>query len=336
MIWKNIKIHNAAELLDYGDGVTWKRFPQSVISSFEKGGLSSATIATGVELRFVPLSDEVTIVMQSTAPAENEELSTFHVYYGSIQGGWMDHERGKFVPGEPHAFKFKKPSQLEKLRRMTAESGSDFSPEVVRVIFDRGYYKLIDVIGDVRPPLESEEPRRKLLCYGSSITHGSNSIDASHSWVSVLAHNLGFDVRNLGMAGCCAIEHETIDYIAAEDWDAAVLELGINVLVWDEEKIRERVEYALKTVAKKNPTKPIVVISPFYCNDDFEKFGNAEKWRSLMSDITEKLSIPNIHYHTGIEFINSMSDISADFVHPNIYGMQKIADGLTAIFRELL
>ena len=35
MIYKNIKIHNAAELIDIVDGVAWKRLPSNVCNSLE-------------------------------------------------------------------------------------------------------------------------------------------------------------------------------------------------------------------------------------------------------------------------------------------------------------
>lgn len=70
--------------------------------------------------------------------------------------------------------------------------------------------------GDIAPPVKAQTPSKTLLCYGSSITHSSNSIDASHTWASLIAHSLNMDLRNLGMAGSCAIEPEVINYIASE------------------------------------------------------------------------------------------------------------------------
>ncbi len=65
----------------------------------------------------------------------------------------------------------------------------------------RGNFVLYDVAGEMEPPKKEQCPRRTLLAYGSSITHGSNSLDASHSWVWQVAYRLQMDYRNLGMAG---------------------------------------------------------------------------------------------------------------------------------------
>ncbi len=209
---------------------------------------------------------------------------------------------------------------------------------MVRVIFDRGHIKLLDIIGDVEPPKRCQQPEKVMLNYGSSITHGSNSIDMSHSWTYMVAHNLNLDCINLGMAGSCAVEPEIVEYIATEgekgNWNIATMELGINVLNWEEDKIYSRVTYAVEQIAKRNPDKPVVVISPFYSNDDFDMGKAADRWRHIIEEIVTKLNFPNVFYKSGLDFIDNMSYISADLVHPNIYGVGQIANRLTMYIKE--
>ncbi len=94
--------------------------------------------------------------------------------------------------------------------------------------------------------------------------------------------------------------------------------------------------YAISRIAEANPEKPIIVISPFYCNNDFVKNsnGNADKWRKKISAIVLSLGYKNVYYKSGLEFIDNMSYISGDLVHPNIYGVQRIADILTKFIRD--
>jgi hypothetical protein len=227
--------------------------------------------STGVELRFVIRSgDSATVTMSRTAQGRSYGL--FHVYRGGVQGGNKDHEEDKITDSEPHPYVISRSQNLDRLKVIAEKSGSSFSPEVVRLIFDRGSVNIHSVEGDVVPPSPDMLPEKTLLVYGSSITHGSNSLDSSHSWASLLAHNLDTDLINLGMAGCCALEPSVADYIARlgkeDKWHIAILELGINVTSWDEEKIRTRATNLIKTVASANPEKPIVVISPFYYGAD--------------------------------------------------------------------
>ena len=342
MIYKNIEIHNVAELIEFEDGsVSWRRVPEDVYNQMEAANAEIvAHGSTGVELRFIIRGESATIRM-STLKNNPKSFSTFHVYRGGIQGGYEDHEVHCHVTGEIQDFEIKKSTNIDKLKTMTERIGHDWDPEVVRVIFDRGRYRIYDIIGDVVPPSREQCPKKTLLSYGSSITHGSNSIDASHSWVSVLAHNLNVDARNLGMAGSCAMEPAMAEYIATEgengNWDLATLELGINVLHWDNEKAGARVENIIRQVAGRNQDKPVFVISPFYhCGDDFTQSGNGDRWRKLIKEIVEKLAYKNVTYINGFDVLDHMRYMSADEVHPNIYGVQRIADVMTEKIRTVL
>ncbi len=335
MIYKNIEIHNIAELIYNDDGsISWKRVPSEVGNEMEfEMADDRVRNSTGVELRFVIKGDSVTIRMSSADPVPNF-FSTFHVYRGGIQGGYSDHEIHRFVTGEVQDFVIEKSQNLPRLKEMSKRIGHEWDSEVVRIIFDRGRYKIHDIIGDVKPPSKEQCPQKTMLSYGSSITHGSNSIDMSHSWVSVVAHNLNVDARNLGMAGSCAMEPAMAEYIASEgekgNWDFATLELGINVLDWEDEKIHTRVENIITQVAGRNMDKKVFVVSPFYhCGDDFATNDNAKNWRRIIEATVKKLNFPNVTYINGLDVIGDMSYMSADEVHPNIYGVQRIADVMT-------
>lgn len=342
MIYKNFEIHNVSELIYNDDGsVSWKRVPSEVHSVMEcPNGDRMVRGATGVELRFVIRGESATVRM-SAANNDPQSFYTFHVFRGGIQGGWSDHEKHRHVTSEVQDFVIESSKNMPHLKTMAEQSGQEWDPEVVRIIFDRGSYKIYDVIGDIVPPSAGQCPSKTLLAYGSSITHGSNAIDQSHTWVSILAHNLGMDARNLGMAGSCALEPEMAEYIASEgekgNWDIATLELGINVLGWADEKITSRVENIINQVAGRNPEKPIFVISPFYhCGDDFSTDGNAKKWRRMIEEIITRLNYENVTYINGFDVLDNMSYMSADEVHPNIYGVQRIADILTDKIRTAI
>ncbi len=333
MIYKNAELFNAAQLIDHEDeSVSWSRLPDAVYEALEsEQGKQMAHNATGVELRFV-LRGEKAVIRMSTSEGEG----VFHVYRGGIQGGWEDHEVHKTVRTQMEDFVIERSKNGEHLKIMSELCGTEWDCEVVRVIFDRGMFRLYDIIGDIVPPTKEQCPKKTLMAYGSSITHGSNSIDQSHSWVSVLAHNLGMDVRNLGMAGSCQMEEAVVDYIAAEGeagrWDAALLELGINVLSWPEEKYLQRVENAVRQTALRNPNKPIFVISPFFhCGEIFDQSGKTELRRSQMEALGKRMALENVTWINGREILGNACGISADEVHPNIYGVAQIAQRLTEI-----
>ncbi len=336
MIYKNAELHNVVKLIHNDDGsVSWMRVPQNVYDNFEiESARRLAKGFTGVEIRFVINSGSAVIKMLSEGGQ-----GRFHVYRGGIQGGWQDHEVHTNVSDSVEEYVIEKAPNSERLKEIGRRTGSPWDSDVVRVIFDKGAYKIFDITGDIKPPTPEQCPEKTILFYGSSITHGSNSIDMSHSWVSVTAHNLRTDEINLGFAGSCAMEPEMADFIASQGekgvWDAAVLELGINVLEWGEAKILERATDIIKQTAVRNPKKPVFIISPFYfCGDDFDESGNGDKWRRLLKRITDELNLSNVTYINGLDMIGDMSFMSADEVHPNIYGVAQIAERLTRIIKE--
>ena len=105
---------------------------------------------------------------------------------------------------------------------------------------------------------------------------------------------------------------------------------------WEEEKILSRVENTIRQIAGRNADKMVLVISPFYyCGDDFEENGYADRWRRIICHVVKELNYENVTYINGLEVLGDMSYMSADEIHPNIYGVQKIADSMTARIKEL-
>ncbi|MBR5439508.1 MAG: hypothetical protein IKV61_04765 [Clostridia bacterium] len=342
MICKNIEIHNAGDLIYNEDGsVSWRRVPTEVFNEMEmRNAPNTVHGVSGVELRFVIKGESVKIKMSQVS--ENPaSMTTMHVFRGGIQSGWEDHEVNRIVTGEVKEFEFKRAENIERLNDMSKKAGYDWDSEVVRVILYGGRIKLYDVIGDVEPPKKSQTPSKTMLCYGSSITNMSNSLDASNAWVAKVAHNLNVDFINKGMAGSCAMEPAMANYIASEgekgNWDFATLELGINVLGWEVEKFRERADNIIYQVATRNQDKQIFVISPFYhCGDEYWDDDNAKIYRVVLKEIVEKYNFKNVTYVNGFEILDKSLYMSGDFIHPNIYGVQKIAQDMTKIISEKL
>ena len=334
MIYKNMEIFNAAALVpgEHG-GVTWLRYPSEVCEAFERDGARvQAGNATGVELRFVMLSDKVTLKIRSTG------IGHFHIFRGGLQGGWYDHE-GKTTSPDGREIVIERKSQAL-IDRMHKDYSLPWNPCLIRILFDRGRFEIIDVEGEVLPPAPEDTPKKTILFYGSSITHGSNALNDSNTWTSWVAHALSMDKLNKGLAGSCRMEDSTVSYLGelgkAGAWDVAVLELGINVLDFDATLRRTRVENTLRRIAAENPEKPIFVISPFYCDEDYEGGSRAVAFRETIREVIEALGYANVTYIPGDAILPDMRGISTDGVHPSVYGIAAIAEGLLARMRPVL
>ena len=335
MIYRNIDLHNIVEIEETPRGAQGYRVPRAVRERFELPIAKDMSMGSvGVEYRFVIRSGKATLRFATSSGAPLTQK--VHCYYGGVQGGWMDE---RFVTGDGE-LTLERPADLEKLRRVAREAGSPWDPEVIRVVPSGGSILLAGVEGDVVPPRPDQVPKETLLCYGSSITACSNSLDQSHSWASLLARALGMDYRNLGMAGSCAMEPEYADWIAGmgtrDEWHTAVLELGVNVSDWSVEKIRARAGYLIRTVAEKNPTKTVCVVSPFYSAPDLDGSPNLPRWREELERLVGEIALPNLIYVNGLTCCGSSRYLCHDWWHPDIIGTQKIYERLSAILTERL
>lgn len=342
-VFQNIEVYGADHLVPLeGGGFTWSRVSQAVEDGRETGvsGLRMMRCSTGVELRFVMLGDEVKIRM-GRLPGAPDATTVFHVFHGGLQGGYADHETDRFIPEGVKEFTFRRLEINEKIQKMSDSLGSGFAPTVVRVIFDRGLIGLYGVEGDVRPPLPSEVPGKTVLFHGSSITHGSNALSASETFPSKLGRIFNVDVLNLGLAGCCYLEQSTADYLSEMGrqglYSLGVLELGININTYPEDRIYSLSRAFISTVVGPNPDIPYLVVSPpFFKNDmeDGERGERGPRWRRILKEVCSEFAYPNLTYVNGLDLLGAPKYLSCDEIHPSIDGIAQITAGLEKIIRE--
>ena len=88
----------------------------------------------------------------------------------------------------------------------------------------------------------------------------------------------------------------------------------------------------LNNLAAKHQDKPVIMISPFYCDNYLLCEGiRSKKWREIMEERIRKADLPNVTYVNGLDILNKSEYLTADLVHPNVDGVQKIADDLYPI-----
>lgn len=333
MLYRNAEFHNVAALRpDERGGVVPMRVPPETARQLELplGPVKSENL-NGVELRFVMESPTVTLHMAMCRP-DPFPVNSFRVFHGGIQGGWPDEDMDRLLKPELTQFTLKKPEDSAYLTHAAGLMNDGWNPAATRVVFSDGSLRLLDIEGDIRPPKPEECPAKTLLAYGSSITYGAYALDINNCWVSQLARRLRMDCRNLGFAGCCGLEPCMADYLASEGeqgrWDTALLELGINVAEWPEEKIRERSQIMLEQVAGRNPEKPVFVISPLYSCYDYAGRPETARWRRVLRELTERMAYPNVTYIDGEDLLGNAALLSADALHPNLDGVRQIAERL--------
>lgn len=329
MIFQNIDFHNVAEIVPYEAGWQLWRVPADV-RIHANAGLNERTAAysTGIELRFVMVSDSVTIRLRSVPIAEGQMA---YLYFGSIQGGWQ--QSSYIIRDDVTAITVSRPGNLAQMQGISEAAGLPFSPEVVRLVLPYGNIIFHGIEGEVVPPTADMLPKTTLLSYGSSITHGSLALASPYTYPFRIAQKLGCDYLNCGFAGTAHCDRAIGEWLVSrKDWHFATLEMGINMLGMSEKEFEERVDAFTGIFADDG--RPVFATSIFRFNGDHagENPSKADVFRGIVRKYAEK----RMHFIDGLELLEKPEFISQDMVHPSLEGIGQIADRWHTFIRERL
>ena len=195
--------------------------------------------------------------------------------------------------------------------------------------------------------------KKKWVHYGSSISHCIEALRPMDIWPVRAAQLMNLNLTNFGFAGECQLDGFAARSIANTPTDFISLKLGINLVNAD--SMRERafipaVHSFLDTIREKQPTTPILVISPIWCPFHettpgpimidgpllFAKERPAEfaagalhlvRIREILNEIVSKRGDKNLHYMNGLELMNENDvDLMPDKLHPNSAGYRLIGE----------
>lgn len=324
MIFQHIDFHNVAQIEPLADGFRLWRVPEDVRArANESLRTRSAAYSTGIELRFLMRSDEVTVLLRSDPIAEGQMA---YLYYGSLQGGWQ--QSSFIIRDDVTSLRLTRPGNPEQLQRISREAGLPFDPQVVRLVLPYGNIIFHGIDGDVAPPPKEYLPKHTLLCYGSSITHGSLALAAPYTYPFRIAQKLGFDYLNCGFAGSAHCDRAIAEWLVSrKDWDAATLEMGINMLGMEEREFEAGVDAFTGILADNG--RPVFATSIFHFNGDRAK---ADRFRAIVRRYAE----PRMHFIDGLALLDRPEFISQDMVHPSLEGIAQIVDRWTPLIRQHL
>ncbi len=168
---------------------------------------------------------------------------------------------------------------------------------------------------------------KKILCYGSSVTHGACASRPGLTYPAMLGRMLDCETYNLGFSGNCKGEECIARELAALDFDAMVMEYAHNAP--SKEHLKATHEPFYKIIRESHPDVPIIFITM----PEFEsKSTQIEAGYKEIVKETYKKAINNgdnnVYYLDGRELFPDFmrSDYSsADKCHPNDLGMLEIA-----------
>lgn len=334
MRYQNIELHNVWDIIETSgvEGFTTSRLPLSIHGTINPGARRMAAHGAGIEVRGMlePGGEaQVTLQMLDT----NCVPPVAVVYHGSFCGVSVH------VDAEPTTIKIRTPAKMELIQRISSEQNLPYDPRLVRVLLPAIHpIRVVKIEGDLTYPTPDAYPQKKLLCYGSSITHGAHAISPMSTYASQCAWRLGYDLINLGSGGSAQMDLAVAEHIATRgDWDVATFEMGINVRTWERDRFYDAVERFVGTIVSANPDKPIFCIDVFTYDDDFKPEPTpAPMLRSVVQEIAAKHKAARVTYVDGRTILRDPTGLQVDLVHPNDNGMAEMGRELAAVIKRVV
>lgn len=334
--FKNAELYNIEELIKVDE----KYYRMSRLNAQIRGEVAESTAERsfyncGCEIRFNLKGEKAEITLLRKPGEEVLATGAAEIYYGDFQASYQ--ETPRILSNEPLTITIKQKIVVE-VENTAKNLNNVFAPELVRILlpYDWDNY-LIDIQGNLDPPAASQVPEKKILTYGSSITHGGSANHPGESYAFKLAQLLGYDLINKGFAGSAKMEPAMANYLAELDWDLAVLEMGINIIDdWSLEKFAKRIDYFIEEIALKNQDKWIFCTDLFRNRRDFNDNHKSKEFRRIIKNKVETLNLKKLKYVSGLELLTDIRGLSADFVHPSTYGMDQIANNFYKKIKKII
>lgn len=338
MIMNGIEFHNVDHLekTESMDGKKLCRFPKEVSARLgttrNYNGRFRANHPHGCELRFVTGAPYFEITL--TAMEQDTEVLIYR--------GDLFHQRHMLRAGVRTLLHVDYPAIYGSVEEEKLE-GRRFAPWVWRVQFGLNgcvYFHDLDTCGfDRRPPQRAEKPKTRWAAYGSSITCGCVTNVYSSSYINQAAIALGWDVLNKGLSGSCLCEPEAAEYLAELDVDAVSLEVGVNmVMFFDEKETQKRVEYLLEAL-HKSPAKRIFVLDMFpnkgliALDEQSDYYRHYRSFKEIVRQAVRNVEDDRFYLIHGEEVLKDLTYLSTDLLHPSDDGHVRMGRNLAELFR---
>jgi lysophospholipase L1-like esterase len=182
---------------------------------------------------------------------------------------------------------------------------------------------------------------KPVVFYGTSITQGGCASRAGMSYQAILCRNLNLEHVNLGFSGNGKGEKEVADAVAEIDASCFVLDFMANNKNF--ETLEKVYEPFVRTIRKKHPTIPIILVTRIYAARESSLLGGREfieakrnvirkTYKKMIAEGDKNLSLIEGYSLLGPNEVDGLVDGS----HPNDLGFQLMADRLAPIIAKTL
>jgi hypothetical protein len=334
MIFRGMDFHGIEEMEPCPDGRGWflSRYPGRVRKGLDNPGIDAPLFCAGAEIRFNIEGGKVRLRLQRETGVPVNPIGICEVWFGSFPGDWRSSPR--FITADGDWIEIEMIGGLDELASIAHASGEPWDPRLVRLILPYEYScRFLDVEGAVSPPRPEQIPSRRLLSYGSSITHGGTAVRPTETWAMRLASSLGTDLLNLGLAGNARLEPAVAEWIAErEDWDMATMELGINLIdTMETAEFAARARRFLSILASARPASWIFCIDLFSHYRDLRGDARVAEYRRAVEDAVRAAGSARMVHVDGRSLLDPATGLCEGLLHPSSRGHEEIGRKLAAL-----
>lgn len=340
--------------------VTPRRLPDWTRNQFADAGIERfLKFPSGVRLRFKTSADQVTLKvlvskMVITGLAEDKRPAAFDLLVDGKEVQTLTADHGnvlRLTPGLTAVFvETLEPGDPDLL---TFSNLGDADKEIEIWLPSSAIVELKELTASKEIFSAPPSTKKKWVHYGSSISHCIEAVRPMDIWPVRAAQIMNLNLTNFGFAGECQLDGFAARSIANTPADFITLKLGINIVNAD--SMRERafipaVHNLLDTIREKQPTTPILIISPIWCPFHettpgpimidgpllFAKERPAEfaagalhlvRIREILDEAVINRKDKNLHYMNGLELMNEHDvDLMPDKLHPNSEGYRLMGE----------
>lgn len=174
---------------------------------------------------------------------------------------------------------------------------------------------------------------KKVVFYGSSITHGAAASHAGNDYAAMLSRKLDFDYVNLGFSGNAKGEPVMAEYLASLNADILVMEYDYNALCAKE--LAEKHLPFYQAFRARSPKTSVIFLS----KPDFEYDEESAKRRDTVK-ATYKWALErgdDVYFIDGQRLFGRVwrDCCTQDTCHPNDLGFYRMAKSIEPILKKL-
>ncbi len=318
-------------MYDYRNQDMYLRMPRDIATEVSDGVFRLNREPTGGRIRFTTDSEYIAIktVMGYVGYAPHYtliEAAGFDVYF-DVDG--KDLLKGVFIP--PHGTK----EGFESVVKFR-----DNKPKQITICFPV-HCLVKEVYIGVAPGATLGHGKKYInekpvVCYGSSITHGTGCTRPGLTYPNILSRKYNVDILNLGFSGQCKGEMRMAEYIAGLDMSAFVYDYDHNAPT--PEYLKETHEPFFKYIRERHPSLPVIMLSR---PNIFPESKTNKRFRDVVYETYEnavKSGDKNVYFIDGSEYLKEFGydNCIVDCIHPNDIGYSLMADNIGKYLEKII